>query len=234
MADLTISVIIAVRNGERYLTRALRSVFAQDRQPDEVLVVDGWSTDRTREIAGSFTNVRVIPQMGRGIADAYNCGIGASTGDLIAFLSHDDEWTPDKLRIQSEYMQANPALLYTLALAKSRLEEGHTAPVGFRLELLHQDHSGAMETLMAHRRVFEMVGPFDTRFQTAEDLDWFARAGDMNIPMERIPRVLLTKYVHDANLSLTTPTNNQSILKLLRRSIQRKNTSGQIIGDPAQ
>jgi glycosyltransferase involved in cell wall biosynthesis len=176
----------------------------------------------------------VITQKGRGIADAYNCGIASSTGELVAFLSCDDEWTPDKLQVQSDHMKANPGLQYTLSLAKSRLEDGHTPPAGFRMELLEQEHSGAMETLMARREVFARVGPFDSRFQTAEDLDWFARANDLKVPMARIPQVLLVKYVHDANLSLTTPSNNQSILTLLRKSIQRKNDSDRIIGDSAQ
>jgi len=231
--ESSISAIIAVRNGERYLLRALRSVEAQNVPSQQILVVDGGSTDRTRQIAESVAGVRVIAQTGRGIADAYNCGIASSTGDLVAFLSCDDEWTPDKLRVQAEYMQANSGLLYTLTLAQSRLEEGHTPPAGFRMDLLEHEHSGAMETLMARREVFAKVGPFDTRFQTAEDLDWFARANDLNIPMACIPRVLQIKYVHDANLSLTTPTNNQSILTLLRRSIQRKNNPRRTIGESA-
>jgi len=234
MEPSSISVIIAVRNGEKYLLRALRSVKAQDPPPQEIVVVDGASTDGTRQIAESVAGVRVVTQTGRGIADAYNCGIASSTGDLVAFLSCDDEWTPDKLRVQAEYMEATPKLLYTLTLAQSRLEDGHTAPAGFRMDLLERDHSGAMETLMARREVFEKVGPFDTRFQTAEDLDWFARAGDLNIPTACIQRVLLYKYVHDANLSLTTPTNNQSILTLLRQSIQRKNNPGRVNGDSSR
>jgi glycosyltransferase involved in cell wall biosynthesis len=229
----SISVIVAVRNGEKYLMRALQSVLAQVCPPQEILVVDGGSTDQSRQIAES-AGVRVVQQVGQGIADAYNCGIAASAGDLVAFLSSDDEWTPDKLQVQAEYMKANPELLYTLTLATSRLEDGHTPPAGFRMELLEQEHSGAMETLMARRDVFKKVGPFDTRFQTAEDLDWFARANDLKIPMARIPRVLLLKYVHDANLSLTTPTNNQSILTLLRQSIQRKNSPRRTIGDSAR
>jgi len=234
MEPYSISAVIAVRNGEKYLLRALRSVIAQTCPPQEILVVDGESTDGSRQIAESIGGVRVITQTGRGIADAYNCGIASSTGDLVAFLSCDDEWTPDKLQVQSDHMKANARLLYTLTLAKSRLEDGHTPPAGFRMELLEQEHSGAMETLMARREVFARVGPFDSRFQTAEDLDWFARANDLKVPMARIPRVLLVKYVHDANLSLTTPSNNQSILTLLRKSIQRKNDSDRIIGDSAQ
>jgi len=234
MEPYSISAVIAVRNGEKYLLRALRSVIAQTCPPQEILVVDGESTDGSRQIAESIGGVRVITQTGRGIADAYNCGIASSTGDLVTFLSCDDEWTPDKLQVQSDHMKANARLLYTLTLAKSRLEDGHTPPAGFRMELLEQEHSGAMETLMARREVFARVGPFDSRFQTAEDLDWFARANDLKVPMARIPRVLLVKYVHDANLSLTTPSNNQSILTLLRKSIQRKNDSDRIIGDSAQ
>jgi len=234
MEPYSISAVIAVRNGEKYLLRALRSVIAQTCPPQEILVVDGESTDGSRQIAESIGGVRVITQTGRGIADAYNCGIASSTGDLVTFLSCDDEWTPDKLQVQSDHMKANARLLYTLTLAKSRLADGHTPPAGFRMELLEQEHSGAMETLMARREVFARVGPFDSRFQTAEDLDWFARANDLKVPMARIPRVLLVKYVHDANLSLTTPSNNQSILTLLRKSIQRKNDSDRIIGDSAQ
>ena len=120
MEPYSISAVIAVRNGEKYLLRALRSVIAQTCPPQEILVVDGESTDGSRQIAESIGGVRVITQTGRGIADAYNCGIASSTGDLVTFLSCDDEWTPDKLQVQSDHMKANARLLYTLTLAKSR------------------------------------------------------------------------------------------------------------------
>jgi hypothetical protein len=98
MDNPMVSVIIAVRNGERFLRLAIESVLAQTYRPFEIVVIDGHSDDQTAAIAGSFPEARVVPQAGRGVADAYNLGIESAKADFIAFLSHDDLWTPDKLR----------------------------------------------------------------------------------------------------------------------------------------
>lgn len=71
-----VSVIVIVRNGERFLAAALESIVAQSYRPLEILVVDGDSTDRTVEIAvPSFASVRYLPQPDSGISNAYNFGI---------------------------------------------------------------------------------------------------------------------------------------------------------------
>lgn len=218
-----VSVIVAVRNGERFLAAALESIYAQDYRSFEVIVVDGQSTDNTAAIAQSFARVQYIWQMGQGIADAYNLGLAAAQGSLIAFLSHDDLWTPDKLRMQVGYMQSHPNILYTIARVHFFLEPGHQPPPGFRCNLLDGDHVGRiMETLVARRAVFDMVGPFDTTIAIANDADWFARAQDMAIPMAVLPQVLLHKRIHATNLSLHTAANTRDLLVALRRSAARK------------
>lgn len=86
-----VSVIIAVKNGERYLTSAIKSALAQEGSwPIEIIVVDGQSNDRTFQIAQSFGLVRFIRQVNKGVSDAYNVGIDAAKGEFLAFLSHDD------------------------------------------------------------------------------------------------------------------------------------------------
>ena len=50
----TITTVIPVYNGERYLAETLRSLAQQTRRPDRVIIVDDGSTDRTREIALGF------------------------------------------------------------------------------------------------------------------------------------------------------------------------------------
>jgi glycosyltransferase involved in cell wall biosynthesis len=67
-----VSVIIAVKNGERFLASAINSVLEQDYQPFEIIVVGGQSVDNTAKIAQSFESVRYVLQAGQGIADAYN------------------------------------------------------------------------------------------------------------------------------------------------------------------
>jgi glycosyltransferase involved in cell wall biosynthesis len=215
-------VIVCVRNGRRFLERALRSIERQDVAPDDHVLVDGASTDGTLEIARRFAQWRIVPQTGRGIADAYNCGVAAATGDLIAFLSHDDEWTEGSVRVRRDYLLSHPELDFVSARAMSRLEQGHQPPLGFRLELLEREHAGAMETLMAWRRAFDKVGPFDSRYSTGEDMDWLARARDLGLKAAVVPHLSVIKYVHDANISLRDPKINENLLRLAHESIRRK------------
>lgn len=79
-----VSVIIPVFNTERYLGDCLRSVFAQDYRPIEVIVVDDGSTDGSASVAASFQEVICIRQERQGVAAARNAAIACSHGELIA------------------------------------------------------------------------------------------------------------------------------------------------------
>jgi glycosyltransferase involved in cell wall biosynthesis len=221
------SIIMAVKDGERFLPAAIASVLEQDYRPFEIIVIDGQSADNTAQIAQSFEQVRYVSQVGRGVADAYNVGIDAARGDFVAFLSHDDVWTPDKLTVQMSYMLEHPDVLYTIARVRFFLEPGCSIPPGFRSELLEGDHVGRiMETLVARKVVFDLVGRFSTDFASAEDVDWFARAADAGVQMAVIPKVLLSKRIHDRNISLDASLNTSLLLKALRRSVSRKRQLG--------
>lgn len=218
-----VSVILIVKNGERYLASAINSVLNCNYQPLEIVVVDGHSTDSTAEIAKSFTEVRYMLQTNQGIANAYNLGIDTAEGELIAFISHDDLWAPNKLQLQVEYLIAHPEIEYIVTKFQYFLAEGCSLPAGFKKELLGQDHIGRiMETLVARKTVFEKVGKFNPDYKLAEDVDWYARAKDQNIPMAVIPEVLLYKRVHNSNSSSDAEVSNQALLKLLRQSINRQ------------
>jgi glycosyltransferase involved in cell wall biosynthesis len=81
-----ISVIIPTKNEEAFLPRLLKSLQAQTRRPDEVIIADAGSTDRTCEIARSF-GARVVegglPGVGR------NKGAEAAKGDMLVFFDAD-------------------------------------------------------------------------------------------------------------------------------------------------
>jgi len=218
-----VSVVLVVRNGEAYIRDALASVTQSRIAPLEILVVDGGSSDRTPAIAAATPLVRVVAQRSTGIANAYNEGIAEARGELIAFISHDDLWTAGKLDIQVAAMQAEPGLLFTVGMVEHFLEPGCVPPEGFRRELLERPYPGLiMETLMARRRAFELVGGFDPSFAVAEDTDWFARAKDAQVPMRVLPQVLVRKRVHGTNASLNVKAIDHLLLRAMRRSIARK------------
>lgn len=223
MTNPLVSVIVPVRNGERFLAQALESIAAQQYDPYEVIVVDGASTDKTEKIARSFTRVRYYHQAGSGIADAYNAGVDAAGGEYVAFLSSDDRWTPDKLAVQVKYFLQHYEIDLTLTRFKYFLDVGIARPENFREDLLGRELEGwLMETLMARRNLFLRIGSFDTLLATAEDVDWLARAKDAGVCMAVIPQVLLWKRVHGANLSLNMPSNDTNLLYAVRQSVGRK------------
>jgi glycosyltransferase involved in cell wall biosynthesis len=218
-----VSVILIVRNGAAYIAGALESVFLSTIQPLEILVIDGGSTDRTAEIASGFHLVRVIAQQSSGVTEAYNEGIAHARGDLVAFISHDDRWLPGKLDRQVGIMRERPELLFTVTHAQHVLDAGAAPPPGFRVELLERPVPGLiMETLVARREAFDVVGLLDPAFDTGSDTDWFARALDAGVPMAVLPDTLLEKRIHDRNTSLNNPRINELLLRALRGSIARK------------
>lgn len=85
----TVSVIIPVRNEERYIARCLQSVRQQDYPPEllEILVVDGGSEDSTREIAnefcGRYPSIRLLDNPQRIVSAALNIGIRHARGEVI-------------------------------------------------------------------------------------------------------------------------------------------------------
>lgn len=97
-----VSVIIPARNEEHNLPRLLASIRDQETQPDEVIVVDDGSTDRTAELARQ-SGARVVapgplPQGWRGKAWACQQGTQAARGDVLLFLDADTYFLPGGFR----------------------------------------------------------------------------------------------------------------------------------------
>ena len=221
---MLVSVIIPVYNGEAYLAEAVESVLRQVHRPLEIIIVDDGSTDGSARVAASFTdNIHYVYQPNAGPSAARNRGLKMAEGDLIAFLSHDDIWTPDKLRVQVKYLMEHPDIQYTIARIKFFLEPGFPMPAGFRKELLEGDHIGRIpETLVVRKSLFDDIGKFNSQLTSAEDVEWFARANDHQVPMTIMPEVLLFRRIHDRNLSGKISPNHQNVLTALRLSIERK------------
>ena len=93
-----VSVVMTVRDGDRYLAEALDSILEQRSAPGEVVVVDDGSRDRTPEVLVGYADEVHGDHAG---ATAASSGgeprRRRSITDLVAFLDADDTWTPDAL-----------------------------------------------------------------------------------------------------------------------------------------
>ena len=92
-----VSLVTTVLNADGHVADFLESVAAQSRPPDEIVVVDGGSTDGTLETLRSAPGITLIEEAGAGIARGRNVAIAATTHDVIAVSDADCLLEPDWL-----------------------------------------------------------------------------------------------------------------------------------------
>lgn len=221
---MIISVVIPTYNRANYLKQALESVRKQTCPPHELIVVDDGSTDDTPELVRAFPDCVMIRQSNEGLASAQNRGIAASTGDLIAFLDHDDLWPKNRLEIVANCFKLHPQIGYILGLEMMFLEPGcKPAPYANPDWLKTPQEASNTAVLVARRSLFKQVGLFNTEYALGADTEWLLRAKQMNIPMIRIPEILTHKRVHGANLSNQPAEQRKTVIaRIARESVLRR------------
>lgn len=128
--QISVSIAVATYNGERYLDAFLRSVTEQTRPPDEVVISDDGSSDRTvaicRQWATSQTfRVSLIEGDHLGFGANFSRALTATSGDVVFFADQDDVWDPSKVRRVLNALNANPAaslFIHDLRLVSANLE----------------------------------------------------------------------------------------------------------------
>lgn len=109
--NFPIDVIIPTYNRAICLIRAINSVLAQTYQNFNLYIIDDGSIDETQISLAPFlqnSQVHYLKQDNKGVSAARNLGIKSSHSEWIAFLDSDDEWLPEKLSIQVNFIQKNP------------------------------------------------------------------------------------------------------------------------------
>ena len=98
---MTVAVIIPTFNHARFLAEAIKSVLAQTRPADEIIVVDDGSTDDPAAVVAKFPTVRLIRQDNRGLSAARNTGLRNCKASHIVFLDADDRLLPTALEVRT-------------------------------------------------------------------------------------------------------------------------------------
>jgi glycosyltransferase involved in cell wall biosynthesis len=100
--EAKVSIIIPIYNMENYLEECIESIIEQSYKNIEIILINDGSTDKSEIICRKYqikdTRIKLISSKNKGVSNARNLGIEASTGEYISFIDPDD--TVDKKYIE--------------------------------------------------------------------------------------------------------------------------------------
>jgi succinoglycan biosynthesis protein ExoA len=203
-----LSVMMPVRNEGQHIAATLGMLLAQDYPRDrfEILVVDGRSTDDTRDIvlAMATPNVRLLDNPGMLSSAGRNVALREARGDILVLVDgHCDLGGPTYLReIATAFIRSGADCVGRPqpldVQGASDLQRAIAAARASRLGHHPSSHIWAEEegfvppqsVAIAYRReVFERVGPFDETFDACEDYEFNTRCAEAGLTCFLTPRV---------------------------------------------
>lgn len=184
-----VSVITASYNCWDHLEKTLKSMAGYPHQNIQHIVVDGGSTDGTVEKIQAYRD-RIdvfISEPDEGIADAWNKGLRHASGDYIAILNSGDvyhrEFLAESIKnIQNEDLALSYGETYMVS------EDGRMiskVDQTFNPKVMDQSFGFLHTSVLAHRRVYDVVGEFDKNFKIALDIDWLLRAFKKDVKFQK-------------------------------------------------
>jgi glycosyltransferase involved in cell wall biosynthesis len=222
MTQPTVSVVIPVFNGERYLADAIASVLTQSLPPRHVIVVDDGSTDGSVAVARNFgAAVQIIQQPNAGAGAARNAALSLVDTGFLAFLDADDTWSGCKTERQLAAFAADPSSDMVFGQMQAFLAAD--APPGVRNAAQLAPIAAYLPgTMLVRSHAFLRVGPFVTDVRLGEFIDWYARAERLGLRSVMLPEVVLHRRLHANNTGLRERDQRGDYLSVVRRAMDAR------------
>lgn len=208
-----ISIVIPTYNRAELIGKAIQSILDQTYNNWELIVVDNYSDDNTRDVIDSFNDNRIVilsrPRTGS-VAASRNLGVANSNGEWIAFLDSDDWWFPKKLEYASKWFQKEPSLIYhdlQIVAAdgtplKRRKTKSRKLKEALYLDLLLNGNDIALSSVVVKKEIFLKVNGMNESpsLFAVEDYDTWLRIAQITNRFEYINKTLGAYRLHDGNI----------------------------------
>lgn len=207
-SNCDISIITPSYNMLDYLKRCAASVADQEGGVFEHIVVDGDSTDGTREWLreNPYLHMRSISEQDNGIYDAVNKGFKLAKGNILAYLNCDEQYLPGTLDFVKEYFELHPQV--DMIFGDLLLIRPDGSLVAFRKGYqprwfyIVTSHLYVLScTMFFRRKIIENGFFFDTCFQTTGDADFVVRVLRSGYRARHVKRYMAAFTMTGANLS---------------------------------
>ena len=206
---MKITVIIPVYNEEKGIEKCLKSIINNTRSPDEIIVTNGMSEDKTRELISQFSQVKLLSNTKRTAASGRNLAISAASGDIIVFTDGDcyadSKWIENIEKAFEYYNLDALGGKVVAAKAENKFEEfwNHLAwnvlmsfgDVSYKVVDRTMNDAFVTANCAYRKDLLNKLNGFDEWFgNNAEDVDLSWRALSLGANMRYIPEAVI--YAH--------------------------------------
>src|SRR5215208_1756864 len=208
----TISVLMSVYNGEKYLAEAVESILAQTLADFEFIIIDDGSKDGSLAILQKYaardSRIRLTSRANQGLTRTLNEALSQARGEFIARMDSDDVARPDRFENQIRFLREHPEIVcaggyFELIDDEVRLLTLLKPPTD-DAEIQRQALAGhgaiCHPSAMIRREALERINGYDTDFMTAQDLDLWLRLGEIG-KLANVPVPVLRFRLHESSVS---------------------------------
>ncbi|OHC73492.1 MAG: hypothetical protein A3G18_08760 [Rhodospirillales bacterium RIFCSPLOWO2_12_FULL_58_28] len=210
MTAPTVSVLMAVHNGEAFLADAVAGVLAQTGPSFEFIIIDDGSGDKTAEMLASLTDPRIITRRNAdnlGLTASLNIGLKMARGEFIARMDVDDQSLPGRLEAQVEALaRSGASICFCRCLIADEATGGEKErrepdwPL-VRWRVLFDNAFGAHSAAMFRRQAIIDAGGYDEGFRYAQDYDLWDRCLTRGLEFVYEPKPLLRFCAHRQSIT---------------------------------
>jgi GT2 family glycosyltransferase len=219
-----VTIVLPTYNGVKYLRQSIESCLSQTFETIELIIVDDGSSDDVQGIVTEFDDRRLKylrHDRNRGLSAALNTGFTSSTGEYLTWTSDDNYFADDAIERMVAFLQTYPEVDFVYASSVAIVEDARPDVPDVlrpRPPQILPSSNGVGPCFLYKRRVYEIVGDYDTGCFLAEDYDYWMRVA-RTFRMQRLLRPLYYYRFHAD--SLTGKHGQQAVAERAERVRQR-------------
>ena len=203
----SISVVMSVYNGEKYLRQSIDSIINQSFSDYEFIIINDGSIDNTQRILEEYakkdSRIRIINHNNIGLTKSLNIGINNATSDLIARQDADDISLINRLALQYDLMQSSNDTVLCGSNGINRYEpSGREISIPSKIsndnihEKLFFKNPFAHTSVIFRKNVFNEAGGYNEKFTRSQDFELWMRMS-MCGRLYYFDEPLVIRRVHD-------------------------------------
>lgn len=221
----SISVLLPVFNGERFIAEAVQSILSQSFADFELLIIDDGSTDGTlaiiRSLAAADPRIKYRSRANRGLVVTLNELLSMAGSPYLARMDADDIADPRRFEVQLQELEKDSALLAVgsdVHFIDSRGRMLMTVPMPHSHEeidacTMEFVHGCGMchPSMMFRAAAFELAGTYREEYWPAEDADLVLRIAEKG-RLANLPQPLLCYRAHEGSIGHTRSARQRDAL----------------------